>query len=474
MRSKVNRRKFLQASAVAGAVAMSKSASAKKETKAELVPIPDEPVTRDDYKALKKTGEEVFTKDAVTIRGYTFHMPSSGSYPSLFAWDSGWHAIAMTRIDPKIAASEIEFLLLQQMPDGRVPHEVEFEEIKVRKSVKSVLGGMLSRDQYYPKNISVQMDPPSYMIAAEKIYAQTKDDAWVKRILPIMEKCIYWMTHTRDLFKDGLVCIVHPWESGTDSSPAYDEILHISFKTPFGAPRRMFLYPQFFTRFKHLGYDINKIAADNVFIVEDLTVISIAIRAIISVANLNQAVGNLDKAKALRDQAQQMMDTVDRIHWDDKAGCYFIRYDLKNPKFSKRNTCASLLPVFTGLAKKEHVERVIHEHILNPKRYWLPYVFSFNADDEMQHDKFYGEDVLLWRGHCIWSNMNWMIADALNNYGYKKEARELTRRMAKMIRHEGYREFYDYRTGQGRRAYNFGWAGLVLDMINDYWPEAVS
>lgn len=473
MKPKLNRRKFLQTSAVTGAVALASRANAKEDM-ARLVPIPDEPVTRDDFQQLKKTGEEVFAKNRVNIQGYSFHMPSSGSYPSLFAWDSGWHAIAMTRIDPKIAASEIEFLLLQQMPDGRVPHEVEFDEIKVKRSVKSVAGNYISRDQYNPKNISVQMDPPSYMIAAEKIYAQTKDDAWVKRILPRMEKCIYWMTHTRDLFKDGLVCIVHPWESGTDSSPAYDEILRISYKTPFGAPRRMLLYPSFFTRFKKLGYDINKIAEDNVFIVEDLTVISITIRAVLSVANLNQAVGNADKAKFYRAQAQQMMDAVDRIHWDEKAGCYFIRYDLKNPKFAKRNTCASLLPLFTGLAKKDRAERVIKEHVLNPQKYWLPYVFSFNAADEMIGDKVYGEDLLLWRGRCIWSNMNWMIADALNNYGYKREAAELTRRMAKMIRHEGYREFYDYRNGQGRRAMNFGWAGLVLDMIHNYWPEAAA
>jgi glycogen debranching enzyme len=83
------------------------------------------------------------------------------------------------------------------------------------------------------------------------------------------------------------------------------------------------------------------------------------------------------------------------------------------------------------------------------------------------------EDLLLWRGHCIWTNMNWMMVEALLNYGYQEEARELTRRTARMILHEGLWEFYDFRNGQGKGQPNFNWPGLALDMINRTWPEAV-
>lgn len=476
MKSKVDRRIFLQTSALAGAatLAASKSEYAKGDPNFK-VPIPDEPVTKEDYQALKKMAEEVYSGNAATLNGYTYHMPSKGSYPSLFAWDSGWNAMGVNQIDPKIAASEVELLAMQQMPDGRIPHEVVFKEVKVKKNLKTLMGTIVSRDQYQTVNgnlVSVQMDPPSYMVAAEKIFARTGDKAWAARLLPRYEKCIEFMTVKRDLFKDGLICIVHPWESGTDSSPAYDKILHISFKTPLGAQYRMLLYPEMFTRFKEMDYDINKIAQANRFILEDLTVISIAMRAILSVANMNEALGNLDKAKSYRAQAQKMMDAIDAELWDESKGYYNMRYDLKNPKFTDRLTCAALLPLWTGLVKKDRAERIIHEHVLNPKQFWLPYVFSFNANDEMQHDKFYGEDVLLWRGHCIWTNMNIMIMEALLTYGFKKEAAELTRRSAKMIRNQGFREFYDYRNGQGRRAFTFGWPGVVLNMIKQTWPDA--
>jgi len=480
MNRQIARREFLQLSALGAALGAARVAGAKSEyAKGDpnfKVPIPDEPVTREDFQALKQMAEEVYAKDAVEMEGYTFHMPSFGSYPSLFAWDSGWITMGTNCLDPKLAASEIEFLLLQQMPDGRVPHEVAFKDIAVKENFKTRLGRVISRNQFErldSKLISVQMDPPSFIVAAEKIFARTGDKAWLNRCLPRMERCLEFLTVKRDLFKDGLVSIVHPWESGTDSSPAYDEIIPISYKTPFGVPYRMLLYPRMFDRFKQLDYDLGKIAEDNRFIVEDLTVISITLRAVLAVANLNEALGRADKALAYRRQAQKMMEAIDAEMWDEKAGCYFIRYDLKKPKLSRRITCASLLPLWSGLVKKDRAERIIREHVLNPKKFWLPYVFPFNPADDLEHDKIYGEDLMLWRGHCIWTNMNLMVCEALLAYGYKNEARELTRRSAKMIRHQGFREFYDFRNGQGRRAFNFGWPGVVLEMIAQTWPEAV-
>jgi hypothetical protein len=54
----------------------------------------------------------------------------------------------------------------------------------------------------------------------------------------------------------------------------------------------------------------------------------------------------------------------------------------------------------------------------------------------------------------------------------KSPARELTRRTARMIRHEGLWEFYDYRNGQGKGQPHFNWPGLALPMMRMTWPEA--
>jgi neutral trehalase len=169
-----------------------------------------------------------------------------------------------------------------------------------------------------------------------------------------------------------------------------------------------------------------------------------------------------------------MTAAIDRVNWVEDRGCYYSRYDAKHPKLAMRTTCASLLPLLTGLVAKDRAERVIHEYVLNPDRFWLDYLYPFNAADEMLGDKVYMEDLLLWRGRCIWTNMNYLMMEVLQNYGYQAEARELTRRTAKMALHEGMWEFYDYRNGQGKGQPHFNWPGLTLEMIAQTWPEALS
>jgi len=74
----------------------------------------------------------------------------------------------------------------------------------------------------------------------------------------------------------------------------------------------------------------------------------------------------------------------------------------------------------------------------------------------------------LWRGSCIWINMNWMVARSARVYGRQDIAREITRRTALMIDRHGFREYYRPRTGKGVGAMNFTWPALVLPMIEEH------
>jgi len=53
------------------------------------------------------------------------------------------------------------------------------------------------------------------------------------------------------------------------------------------------------------------------------------------------------------------------------------------------------------------------------------------------------------------------------------EARELTRRVACMVLKEGFYEYYDSRSGKGKRIPDFCWPALTLDMIARFWPQVV-
>lgn len=470
-----NRRDFLKAGVVAGAALSTQlgpgSASAKKLKPSYT--IADGPLTHDDWKALKSNAEKVFSGNRVELSNGVIHMPSINQYTSLFAWDSGWHAIAMSRIDPKIAASEIEVLFSYQEDSGRVSHNTHLKQIEAEPGFKSKISKILGDSQYDEMGRSAMIDPPSYIIAAEKIYARTNDREWLSRVLPRLEACIKYLVRERDLFGDGLVSVIHPWETGTDSSPAYDELLGLDFTTPLGAPRRGLLYPKLLDYNAEFDWDPQVAKTKNKFVLEDICFNSITIRAVVSVANLNKAIGEKEKAEEFSKLARSMADAIERVNWVESEGCYFSRYSTKDHTLAMRTTASSMLPMLTGLISRGRAKRIVDEHLTNPEEFWLPFVVSFNAKDEMENDKVYMEDLLLWRGHCIWINMNWMVVQGLLEYGYAGLAREITRRTALMIKHEGFWEFYDFRNGQGKGAFDFNWPGLVLDMIADTWPEII-
>jgi len=472
-----NRREFFRDGVISGAVLATqfRSAPAAAAKLKEAYAISEGPLVPEDWRRLKAMSERVFAGNRVVLANGTIHMPSVNRYESLFGWDSGWQAIAMTRMDPAIAASEIEVLFSFQEDNGRVSHNTRLRALEENPGDDSLKNRALGNStQWDEMGRSAMIDPPSYIIAAEKIYARTQDREWLSRMLPRLEACLDYLSRERDLFGDGLVSVIHPWETGTDSSPAYDQLLGLNFNTPLGAPLRGLLYPRLLKFNAEFNWDPPEAKQRNRFVLEDICFNSITVRAVLSAANLNRAMGETGKAEEFANRASAMIAALERINWVEAEGCYFSRYDAKHPQLALRTTASSLLPMLTGLISPERAERIVTEHLTNPQEFWLPFVVSFNAKDELDREKVYLEDLLLWRGHCIWINMNWMITEALLAYGYTDLAREVTRRTARMILHEGLYEFYDFRNGQGKGAADFNWPGLILDMIAVTWPEIVA
>lgn len=62
------------------------------------------------------------------------------------------------------------------------------------------------------------------------IYEQTNDTELLREIVPKLVRYFDWWKNVRDVDSNGLVTILHPWESGIDLSPAYDPALGVSEK----------------------------------------------------------------------------------------------------------------------------------------------------------------------------------------------------------------------------------------------------
>jgi Mannosylglycerate hydrolase MGH1-like glycoside hydrolase domain len=424
-----------------------------------------EELTRADWDDLAAEAGRVYACNEVDITDDYFHMPNREFYPSMFAWDSAYHAVTMLHIDPEKSKRELETLFRQVSADGHMPHEMLIQCPATRAQTMRNLMRWMARRHYDPQGASRLVDPPIYVYAALLVFQGTGDRQWLARIWKNLCRCLDYLLDERDLFGDGLVSILHPWESGTDLSPQLLPALGID-----PSRRRDWLqagtYAVLLDRFcNRFNWNPAALKDENRFVVEDLTINCITIRALDSAAALAKHIGDENAARRFSSHAAKMAEAIENICWDESAGCYFPRWDVRAPRLARAKTAASLLPLFTGRCEPARADRLIAEHLVDPGEFWTEYLLPFNAHDELASARRWIEDKL-WCGHCIWINFNWMIAIALVENGRAAQARELTSRTVSMILREGFWEYYDSRTGAGKRIRDFNWPGLALDMIS--------
>ncbi|WP_433160246.1 MGH1-like glycoside hydrolase domain-containing protein [Kribbella sp. CA-247076] len=165
----------------------------------------------------------------VLFGNWTGHstVPSRSLYPHQWSWDSAFIAIGLRHLSPRRAQVELESLLGSQWADGRIPH------ISFSPSVP--------RDAYFPGpdfwraetqagvETSGIVQPPVHALAAWLTHQADEDESvrrsFLQRVYPRLAAWHTYLRERRDLAGRGLVAIVHPWESGMDNSPAWDEAL---------------------------------------------------------------------------------------------------------------------------------------------------------------------------------------------------------------------------------------------------------
>ena len=425
---------------------------------------------RDDWQKIYDMTVEAYSANEVDAGSDYYHMPQSHFYPSFFAWDSGFNAVAMLHVDPARSLRELETLFRQVSVDGHMPHEVLIPCAATRARPVRNFMRWLVQWEYDSCGASHMVDPPIYVYSARLAYEKTQDAEWLARIWPDLCRLLDYLLDERDLFGEGLMSIVHPWEAGTDLSPQFLPALGIDPGRRTDVLQAT-VYAALLYRFcNRLCWDTEALKAANKFVLEDLTMNSITIRALLSAAALASAAGDDDTARRYHSSALRMSAALEHVAWDEEEGCYFPRWDTVRKRTTRVKTAASLMPLFTGLCPPDRAKRLADEHALNPSEFWSEHLLPFNPADEFAGNRPWVEKKL-WAGHCIWINFNWMLAIGLGENGYMEEARELTRRTVVMIEEQGFWEYYDLRTGQGRRMQGFTWPGLALDMMARFWPE---
>lgn len=387
-------------------------------------------------------------------KDYDFLCPSEGTYPFQWFWDSCFHAIAVSHVDPGQAEAELQSLLANQHDDGFVSHVTFWQRERYEDEIANY--AIALRNPY----LTDEMQPP---VLAEAIDAVRRAGASPESVVDLVDGAVRffdWLDRVRVApFDDGLVRVFHPDETGLDHSPKFDELLGIETEEHADYTAAWYRVADHYDTFQRDPAQI--IGADR-FVVADVMVNTIYVHNLRVLADLVADGSHGHRAEQFRNRADRAAQSLLDHCWDEEAGLFFDRSG-KLGRPLRTDTITSLFPLLLPDLTEGIAHRLI-EHLVDPEHYGATYpVPSVSmAEPSFQPDTVGGS--LVWRGPS-WLNANWYIARGCRQWGREDLLREITDRSVECIRTSGFREYYNPHTAQGHGAHDFGWSAIVLDLV---------
>lgn len=384
-------------------------------------------------------------------RSFGYTCPDADKYPDQFFWDSCFHALAWSRIDPARAMRELRTLGASQQPSGLIGHTT-FWNGPARPS-RAFTYNLLHRRAFQTSTIQ----PPLLGWVWAEVAERTGDAAFAEEGRAVVGRLHEFLERER-ADADGLLGILQPDESGLDATPAYDG--------PLGwrcHPKLGFLALRAFNQRR--GFDYRRVVADGGFHATDVLVNTAWILGWDGLARLGHP-----GAAARGEQLTRSL--VQRLY-DPKAGTFFAEGPNGQPL--RVSTWAGMATLALDHLPADIAHRVAKEHLLNPKCFWLDYpvpstsacepTFVPGSDRYLWIDRY-------WRGPT-WLFTTWFIQRGLARLGYEREGAHLTDRTLALLRQSGFREYFNPITGEGMGARNFGVSTIAIEcaMMAEQRPE---
>jgi glycogen debranching enzyme len=127
------------------------------------------------------------------------------------------------------------------------------------------------------------------------------------------------------------------------------------------------------------------------------------------------------------------------------------------------STFTSLAPLALPDLPREIATRLVEQHVLDRRRYWLPYPIPSVAADEPSFRPRTRLLLRYWRGPT-WLPCAWIVHRGLVAHGFDDVARTLAGRVVELVRRSGFREYYDPVRGTPMGARRFGMSTLAVEM----------
>jgi len=373
------------------------------------------------------------------VFGYT--CPDAVKYPDQFFWDSCFHALTWSRLDPARAMRELRSLGAAQQPSGMIGHTT-FWRGPVRPS-RAYTYNLLHRRAFQTATIQ----PPLLGWVWAEVAERSGDASFADEGRMIVRRFHEFLDRER-ADADGLIGILQPDETGLDATPTYDQ--------PLGwrsHPKAGFLALQAFNRRR--GYDYRRVVADGGFHATDVLVNTAWILGWEGLARLGEpgaAAG-----------AEQRTSALVRRLFDRPAGMFFA----EGPAGERLrvSTWAGLSPLALDRLPADIAHRIVNEHLLDSRCFWLEYPVPSTAAWEpsfVPGSVRYLWIERYWRG-STWLFSTWFALRGLLRLGYEAESAHLAERTLALIRRSGFREYFNPITGEGMGARHFGVSTIAVE-----------
>jgi len=413
-----------------------------------------------------------------------FTIPTTRLYPFQWMWDSGFVALGTSTFNVDMAISEIRNMFSGQWKNGMLPHILFHSE---------------NEKSYFPNfdfwnsqvNPGAPTSPKSSGITQPPVYGfvlngilknhwhNEEVKSFVKQILPKLIHYHRFLYEYRDPNNEGLFFIYHPWESGRDNSPLWDEAMKQIHITEGVIPKyqrkdtaisdssqrptqdKYDRYVYLLELGKKYNYDGKQIAEESPFLIQDNMMNAIMIKSNQSIIQIASDL-NLD-AQEVKEWQQLSKSNFDDKFWNEELGMY-VGYDLRNNKQMLHREIGGLVPLFASIPDQDKANK-LNDYLTDLSNRGFYLCPSFDVDSPHFESKRY------WRGP-IWPQMNWMIYQGLLNYDFKDTAETVKSDLNTLIHKLGFYEYFEAqkqvveKLDKGYGGNNFSWTASSYIHLN--------
>ena len=395
-------------------------------------------------------------------------------FNGLWAWDSWKNATAVAGFDSELAKDSVRTMF---------DYQIQSNDKERPQDAGAIIDAIYYQEESFNKRNS---KPPLAAWVVYNIYKADNDLEFVKEMYPKLQDYHEWWYRNRDTDGNGIAeygAMVHDahyqydengkvktdsngrflvnseavieaaaWESGMDNAVRFD-------KDGIGeGDKGVEVFENKNSKGEVVGYSINQESVDlNAYLYAEKGFLK----------SLAEALGKTEDAKRYEEEAKKIADYVDKYMYDEATGFY---YDLqinenggdKKLLVNRGMGTEGWIPLWAKMSPQDKADRVV-KNIMDENKFNLKVPFPTASKDNPRFDA--GK---YWRGP-VWLDQALYGVEALENYGYDKEAKEMTYKLfdntSGLLTSNPINENYNPLTGEALHAKNFSWSAAAYYLL---------